>query len=197
VRDASGCRARRVSESRRTAVRRRLCKSLLGDRNEPMAVTTNVATRPDRPGRNRRMADREAHAFVASCVPRRLASGVAIFKAPRICCPRPPRSSARSSASCRGSCTRLVHDLRDAARLRARGDHRHPARDRDNLVAALRPVRHADDALLPGGAEGGDRPLFLVWFGVGTTPKVLIAFLISFFPIVIDAAVGLRSMSPR
>jgi NitT/TauT family transport system permease protein len=38
-------------------------------------------------------------------------------------------------------------------------------------------------------------PLFLVWFGVGTTPKVLVAFLISFFPIVIDAAVGLRSMS--
>ena len=38
-------------------------------------------------------------------------------------------------------------------------------------------------------------PLFLVWFGVGTTPKV--AFLISFFPIVIDASVGLRSMSPE
>ncbi len=38
-------------------------------------------------------------------------------------------------------------------------------------------------------------PLFLVWFGVGTTPKVLVAFLISFFPLVIDAAVGLRSMS--
>jgi len=38
-------------------------------------------------------------------------------------------------------------------------------------------------------------PLFLVWFGVGTLPKVLVAFLISFFPIVIDAAVGLRSMS--
>lgn len=38
-------------------------------------------------------------------------------------------------------------------------------------------------------------PLFLVWFGVGTTPKVLVAFLIAFFPIVIDASVGLRSMS--
>ncbi|HWV88731.1 MAG TPA: ABC transporter permease [Burkholderiales bacterium] len=38
-------------------------------------------------------------------------------------------------------------------------------------------------------------PLFLVWFGVGATPKILVAFLISFFPIVIDAAVGLRSMS--
>jgi NitT/TauT family transport system permease protein len=40
-------------------------------------------------------------------------------------------------------------------------------------------------------------PLFLVWFGIGATPKVLVAFLISFFPIVIDAAVGLRSMSPE
>jgi NitT/TauT family transport system permease protein len=40
-------------------------------------------------------------------------------------------------------------------------------------------------------------PLFLVWFGVGATPKILIAFLISFFPIMIDAAVGLRSMSPE
>jgi NitT/TauT family transport system permease protein len=40
-------------------------------------------------------------------------------------------------------------------------------------------------------------PLFLVWFGVGATPKILVAFLISFFPIVIDAAVGLRSMSPE
>lgn len=40
-------------------------------------------------------------------------------------------------------------------------------------------------------------PLFLVWFGVGATPKILIAFLISFFPIVIDAAVGLRSMPPE
>ncbi len=40
-------------------------------------------------------------------------------------------------------------------------------------------------------------PLFLVWFGVDTTPKVMVAFLISFFPIVIDAAVGLRSMSPE
>lgn len=38
-------------------------------------------------------------------------------------------------------------------------------------------------------------PLFLVWFGVGVLPKVLVAFLISFFPIVIDTAVGLRSIS--
>ncbi len=40
-------------------------------------------------------------------------------------------------------------------------------------------------------------PLFLVWFGIGTTPKVMVAFLISFFPIVIDTAVGLRSIAPE
>ncbi len=40
-------------------------------------------------------------------------------------------------------------------------------------------------------------PLFLVWFGVGPFPKILVAFLISFFPIVIDTAVGLRSIAPE
>jgi NitT/TauT family transport system permease protein len=39
-------------------------------------------------------------------------------------------------------------------------------------------------------------PLFLIWFGFGMAPKVWVAFLISFFPIVIDTAVGLRSISP-
>ena len=36
-------------------------------------------------------------------------------------------------------------------------------------------------------------PLFLVWFGVGVLPKVLVAFLISFFPIVINSVIGMRS----
>jgi NitT/TauT family transport system permease protein len=39
-------------------------------------------------------------------------------------------------------------------------------------------------------------PLFLIWFGFGYSPKIWVAFLISFFPIVIDTAVGLRSISP-
>ena len=34
-------------------------------------------------------------------------------------------------------------------------------------------------------------PLLLVWFGFGLLPKVLIAFLIAFFPIVINTALGL------
>jgi NitT/TauT family transport system permease protein len=37
-------------------------------------------------------------------------------------------------------------------------------------------------------------PLFVVWFGFGTLPKVLIAFLIAFFPIVINTVVGLASI---
>jgi NitT/TauT family transport system permease protein len=40
-------------------------------------------------------------------------------------------------------------------------------------------------------------PLFVVWFGFGISSKVLIAFLIAFFPVVIDAVVGLRSVEPE
>ena len=37
-------------------------------------------------------------------------------------------------------------------------------------------------------------PLFLIWFGFGLTPKVVIAALIAFFPIVINTARGLMSV---
>jgi NitT/TauT family transport system permease protein len=40
-------------------------------------------------------------------------------------------------------------------------------------------------------------PLFIVWFGFGLLPKVLMTFLISFFPIVIDALTGLNSVRPE
>ena len=39
-------------------------------------------------------------------------------------------------------------------------------------------------------------PLFIIWFGTGAEPKVAIAFLIAIFAIVIDAALGLRSVPP-
>lgn len=39
-------------------------------------------------------------------------------------------------------------------------------------------------------------PLFIIWFGVGDTPKVAIAFLIAVFAVVIDTALGLRSVPP-
>ncbi|MEA2816987.1 MAG: NitT/TauT family transport system permease protein [Rhodospirillaceae bacterium] len=37
-------------------------------------------------------------------------------------------------------------------------------------------------------------PLLIVWFGFGLLPKVLIAFLIAFFPIVINTVVGLAAI---
>jgi NitT/TauT family transport system permease protein len=38
-------------------------------------------------------------------------------------------------------------------------------------------------------------PLFVVWFGFSSLPKILTTFLICFFPIVLDAVLGLRSVS--
>jgi NitT/TauT family transport system permease protein len=40
-------------------------------------------------------------------------------------------------------------------------------------------------------------PLFTVWFGFGLLPKVLIAFLIAFFPITVNTAAGLLSIDPN
>jgi NitT/TauT family transport system permease protein len=37
-------------------------------------------------------------------------------------------------------------------------------------------------------------PLFVLWMGFGLLPKVVIAFLIAFFPVMIDAVIGLRSV---
>lgn len=37
-------------------------------------------------------------------------------------------------------------------------------------------------------------PLFVIWFGFGLLPKVLVAFLIAFFPIFISTTAGLKSV---
>jgi NitT/TauT family transport system permease protein len=39
-------------------------------------------------------------------------------------------------------------------------------------------------------------PLFIIWFGTGAEPKIAIAFLIAVFAVVIDTALGLRSVPP-
>jgi NitT/TauT family transport system permease protein len=39
-------------------------------------------------------------------------------------------------------------------------------------------------------------PLLIVWFGFGLTSKIVVAFLITFFPIVVGTAVGLRAVHP-
>ncbi len=40
-------------------------------------------------------------------------------------------------------------------------------------------------------------PLFTLWFGFGSAPKIAIAALITFFPMVVNAFVGLRSADPQ
>jgi NitT/TauT family transport system permease protein len=40
-------------------------------------------------------------------------------------------------------------------------------------------------------------PLLVIWFGIGTVPAILTAFLISFFPIVVNVATGLATIEPE
>lgn len=40
-------------------------------------------------------------------------------------------------------------------------------------------------------------PLLIVYVGYGTAPKVVLAFLLSFFPIVLNTSLGLRSVAPE
>lgn len=39
-------------------------------------------------------------------------------------------------------------------------------------------------------------PIILVWFGLGLESKLVIAFLVAFFPIVVDTAAGMRATPP-
>ena len=36
-------------------------------------------------------------------------------------------------------------------------------------------------------------PILLIWLGYGDFPKIIVAFLVAFFPVVVDTATGLRS----
>jgi NitT/TauT family transport system permease protein len=40
-------------------------------------------------------------------------------------------------------------------------------------------------------------PILVIWFGVGTIPAIITAFLISFFPILVNVATGLATVEPE
>jgi NitT/TauT family transport system permease protein len=40
-------------------------------------------------------------------------------------------------------------------------------------------------------------PVLVIWFGIGTIPAILTAFLIAFFPIVVNVATGLATIEPE
>src|SRR5665647_1820222 len=39
-------------------------------------------------------------------------------------------------------------------------------------------------------------PLFVVWFGFGILPKIISAFLLGFFPVVVSTVMGFKSVDP-
>lgn len=71
------------------------------------------------------------------------------------------------------------------------------------LAVAMVASRVLESSLYPllVGSQGVPKvalaPVLVVWCGFGTLPKVVMAALIAFFPIVINTAVGLRSIDPN
>jgi NitT/TauT family transport system permease protein len=64
-------------------------------------------------------------------------------------------------------------------------------------IVSFRPIEKSVYPLLVGSQvvpKIALAPLFVVWFGFGMPPKVIVAFMIAFFPIVIDSVVGFRSV---
>ena len=62
-----------------------------------------------------------------------------------------------------------------------------------NIYAGLYPLMIGFNAV-PKIAVG---PILIMWFGIGTIPAILLAFLISFFPIVVNVATGLATIEPE
>jgi len=40
-------------------------------------------------------------------------------------------------------------------------------------------------------------PILVIWFGIGTVPAIITAFLISFFPILVNVAAGIATVEPE
>lgn len=61
------------------------------------------------------------------------------------------------------------------------------------IYAAAYPLMTAFNAL----PKAAFVPILVVWFGIGAGPAILTAFLISFFPIMVNIATGLATLEPE
>jgi NitT/TauT family transport system permease protein len=84
----------------------------------------------------------------------------------------------------------------DGRGLPALGGVRHPRCHADRGLAHRRELRLSAAGVLAVDPEDRHRPLFVVWFGFGMLPKVLSAFLLGFFPVVVSAVQGFKSVEP-
>jgi NitT/TauT family transport system permease protein len=90
----------------------------------------------------------------------------------------------------------VAHHLRDHLRLPAVGAVRHPVA---MLIAGSKTVESYVYPLLvfsQSVPKIAIAPLFVVWFGFGIIPKVISAFLLGFFPVVVSAVQGFKSVDP-
>ena len=62
-----------------------------------------------------------------------------------------------------------------------------------NIYAGLYPLMVGFNAV-PKIAVG---PILIMWFGIGSIPAILLAFLIAFFPIVVNVSTGLATIEPE
>ncbi|MFP4138844.1 MAG: ABC transporter permease [Halomonas sp.] len=68
------------------------------------------------------------------------------------------------------------------------------------IVGSSRFLYHASYPLLVGFnaiPKVAFVPILVVWFGIGSVPAILTAFLICFFPIVVNVATGLATLEPE
>ncbi len=68
------------------------------------------------------------------------------------------------------------------------------------LIAASRLLRNTIYPLLvisQSVPKVAIAPLIIIFLGIGETPKILIGFLVAFFPIVVDTATGLNAVPPE
>src|SRR5258705_10922030 len=87
----------------------------------------------------------------------------------------------------------------------------HDHRDRIFHCSSLWSARRHRDRLIDAGVRGfypaligfntipkvAVVPILVIWFGVGTVPAIITAFLIAFFPILVNVAVGIATVEPE
>ena len=116
-----------------------------------------------------------------------------------------PFSSCPSRARCSRAICRLAHSCLAGLGKRALHFPGLPSRRGSGSCAriAMARFRWVEKAIYPlvvfiqTTPQISIAPLLIVWFGYGSMPKVLLAGMIAFFPVLVDSSTGFKSLDPR